>query len=246
MKYIKKIFENTDLVINLEDEFQSIKDIMSIGGDNYFYLEIGNKDILIYDDVEINNSGDYNETTDSIDDLVKKSKFWSEILEEVKHICRRLNDDGFELDISIKEVQIQIKIVGKSSDIKIDKNDINYFLNAGFGQVWSTSTGRRTDLTSISFDRNKFKRWAANTYSISANNIDIEYKDKMPILSFNSNLSNVDRSNIIIDLRKKLKDISFKNKEDNKEYKITIYLDNSVISPNCQIYTTPHSSIRIK
>lgn len=129
MKYIKRIFEAK--TINMTDEFQSCIDMI-----------VSNKSIKMNigpDWIEFTYKG-YTDQPISLEEFTKeynKMKIINELHDDIIHVCNRLKDDGYDMDIVLGENSIRVSV-----DIESDENFVKLDDNNG-----------------ISIDRSKLNRF---------------------------------------------------------------------------------------
>lgn len=217
MKYIKKIFEDTQ-ILDIEYEFQSSIDI--INESNFGEYQINNDEIrfdLYDDDMELLIDS---ENINDFDEPVTYLKFKCDLIKDIKAVCKKLVDLNYNIECQFKldSSFIRIKVIKefKSKDsIKIDDFIIPDFYR-------SDLTGK-VQIRSYEFNVQKFKRWFSNKYNV---NMDV-YKQRMKegsksifqILVPDNSLTHAQ----VYEFIKTLNDFEFKDKEEGETFKCKFY-----------------------
>ncbi len=123
MKYIRKIFEVKKKELNIIEEFQSVIDIIGSLDDRYFSWSTTDRTYNSeYFTIEyfITNR-DINEFSTILDNLNNLTL----IVEDIKHVCSRLNGDGYKTAIISDHNYIEIDLIYKDSEQNSKENNPN-------------------------------------------------------------------------------------------------------------------------
>ncbi len=233
MKYIKKIFENIDLGVILEDEFQSIKDLMEISDFEGVYMEVDeNKIVYLHLESTTKDSGDYEDMVDNFDHISKYSLFMVELMNDLKIITSRLDYEGYNLDITFDIEQITIDVLSKES--KMDKDSLYYSIKPEFKH------SNNTTKLSLIIDLAKFSRWFMKQYNIPTWMFTSPGNTNATIGFYEQDIDRIDE--ICDDLNQKTSNLVFKDKS-GKEFKPSLKLRKN--TTNSMQLTDYHGQLKI-